>query len=71
MTAPSSATRPAASVHGWVAHLRAGGTTPWLEWTDPGAGDEPAGRALPGAQQLELLRRINLARPSSARPRGD
>ena len=62
VTAPSSATRPAASVHGWVAHLRAGGTTPWLEWTDPGAGDEPAGRALPGAQQLELLRRINLAR---------
>ena len=62
VTAPSSATRPAASVHGWVAHLRAGGTTPWLAWTDPGAGDEPAGRALPGAQQLELLRRINLAR---------
>jgi hypothetical protein len=67
VTAPSSATRPAASVHGWVAHLRAGGTTPWLEWTDPGAGDEPVGRALPGAQQLELLRRINLARdPRSA-----
>jgi hypothetical protein len=70
-----SATRPAGSVHGWVAHLRAGGTTPWLEWTDPstdpGPDPAPAGRALPGAQQLELLRRVNLARESSARPRGE
>ena len=63
-----SATRPAGSVHGWVAHLRAGGTTPWLEWTDPGADHEPAGRGVPGAQQLELLRRINLARQSGPRP---
>jgi hypothetical protein len=44
--------------HGWIAHLRAGGTTPWRVWT----GDaEPVVRALPGAQQLELLRRINSA----------
>ena len=75
MTALPSATRPAGSVHGWVAHLRAGGTTPWLSWTDPEpgpAGDPgPPGRALPGAQQLELLRRINLALESSTRPRGD
>ncbi len=43
---------------GWVAHLRDGGTTPWREW----AGDAPAaGPALPGAQQLELLRRVNRA----------
>ncbi len=48
---------------GWVAHLRAGGTTPWLEWTAAAA---PSARVLPGAQQLELLRRINLAAP----PRG-
>ena len=41
---------------GWVAHLRDGGTTPWREWS--GAG-EPHGRSLPGAQQLELLRRLN------------
>lgn len=71
----ASATRPAGSVHGWVAHLRAGGTTPWLAWTDPPTepSSDPAsgGRALPGAQQLELLRRINLALESSARPRGD
>lgn len=41
---------------GWVAHLRAGGTTPWTSWTGTG---EVRGRLLPGAQQLELLRRIN------------
>lgn len=41
---------------GWVAHLQTGGTTPWRDWT--GAG-EPRGRILPGAQQLELLRRLN------------
>lgn len=45
---------------GWVAHLREGGTTPWTTWT----GDGPAtGPLLPGAQQLELLRRLNLAGP--------
>ncbi|HEU5036844.1 MAG TPA: hypothetical protein VFT70_07560 [Nocardioides sp.] len=43
---------------GWVAHLRAGGTTPWRDWTGEG---EPRGRVLPGAQQLELLRRLNRA----------
>ena len=61
----------AARAWGWVAHLREGGTTPWLDWH----GTAPAsGRTLPGAQQLELLRRINLARTSaagsSARARG-
>ncbi|PKH38287.1 hypothetical protein SAMN05192575_10557 [Nocardioides alpinus] len=54
--------------HSWVAHLRAGGTTPWLAWSDASP-DPRAPGPLPGAQQLELLRRINLA--SSARPRGD
>jgi hypothetical protein len=43
---------------GWVAHLRSGGTTPWRDWTGEG---EPRGRVLPGAQQLELLRRLNQA----------
>jgi hypothetical protein len=48
---------------GWVAHLRAGGTTPWRSWrARPDASvDWASGRALPGAQQLELLRRLNLA----------
>ena len=41
---------------GWVAHLRSGGTTPWRDWTSQG---ERNGRALPGAQQLEVLRRLN------------
>lgn len=66
-----SATGSSALAHGWVAHLRAGGTTPWLAWAaEDHAADVPA-RALPGAQQLELLRRINLALESSAHPRGD
>lgn len=41
---------------GWVGHLLAGGTTPWSQWHEEG----PAvGRVVPGAQQLELLRRLN------------
>lgn len=49
----------------WVAHLRTGGTTPWRSWSSADATDR--GRFLPGAQQLELLRRLNLAgRPSEA-----
>ena len=43
---------------GWVAHLREGGTTPWQAWS--GLADSQ-GRYLPGAQQLALLRRLNLA----------
>lgn len=65
-----SAAESSGRAHSWVEHLRAGGTTPWLAWAGgptTGAGD--AG-PLPGAQQLELLRRINLAAESSAQPRG-
>lgn len=43
---------------GWVAHLRDGGTVPWTDWAGSA---EPAGPVLPGAQQLELLRRVNEA----------
>jgi hypothetical protein len=51
---------------GWAAALRDGATTPWSEW----AGEaEPAGRFLPGVQQLEVLRRLNgLAGPSRPDP---
>ena len=42
---------------GWVHHLRDGGTTPWTEWAEAGT---PLAPAVPGAQQLELLRRLNL-----------
>ena len=60
-----------ARAHSWVAHLRHGGTTPWLAWSDPpGTGVAPTG-PVPGAQQLELLRRINLAAGSGAQPRGE
>lgn len=41
---------------GWVEHLRAGGTTPWSDWTASGPS---AGPVIPGAQQLELLRHLN------------
>jgi hypothetical protein len=44
---------------GWVAHLRDGGTTPWAAWGTDAAADEQVSRFLPGAQQLELLRRLN------------
>jgi hypothetical protein len=43
---------------GWAAHLRDGGTTPWRDWAAEGTAH---GRHLPGAQQLELLRRLNEA----------
>lgn len=51
----------------WVAHLRHGGTTPWSDW-ESASGEAPAtpppeAGGLPGAQQLELLRRLNLAGP--------
>ena len=48
----------------WVDHLRAGGSTPWAAWLDARADvDDPrrGDRLLPGAQQLELLRRLNEA----------
>lgn len=70
----------AARAWSWVAHLRAGGCTPWGGWTGryatAGAGEGPSGpsgssavsvsgrlglQVLPGAQQLELLRRVNAA----------
>jgi hypothetical protein len=47
---------------GWVVHLRSGGTTPWSAWQEPAPAREQAGRYLPGAQQLELLRRLNQQR---------
>jgi hypothetical protein len=45
-----------------VAHLRDGGTTPWSAWGTLAGADEQSGRYLPGAQQLELLRRLNQLR---------
>ncbi len=61
MTGPGTATA-------WVGHLRAGGTTPWQHWrteeadlSEKGRPEEarPTPAPLPGAQQLELLRRLN------------
>ncbi|HEY3529881.1 MAG TPA: hypothetical protein VGK78_12095 [Nocardioides sp.] len=47
---------------GWVAHLRDGGTTPWSAWGSAAGADQHFGRYLPGAQQLELVRRLNQRR---------
>ncbi|WP_248579772.1 hypothetical protein [Nocardioides sp. InS609-2] len=50
---------------GWVEHLRAGGTTGWRDWRTTTAPNSGHGRVVPGAQQLELLRRVNaVARPA-------
>ncbi|WP_134765753.1 hypothetical protein [Nocardioides sp. 1609] len=64
-------TRDADPALAWVAHLRAGGTEPWTSWrarhddAPVGASSPAASRTpsayVPGAQQLELLRRLNLA----------
>jgi hypothetical protein len=60
----------------WADHLRDGGTTPWLTWLDqrpdpadmdaaaPGAGTERG--PLPGAAQLELVRRLASRSPAPA-----
>jgi hypothetical protein len=54
----------------WADHLRAGGTTPWLEWlrtTPVDPRPEVADRGpVPGAAQLELVRRLALRRPGRA-----
>jgi hypothetical protein len=55
----SAADEGEARAWGWVNHLRSGGTTPWSAWHEPAPHAERAGRYLPGAQQLELLRRLN------------
>jgi hypothetical protein len=50
---------------GWVASLRDGGTTPWSQWP-AGRTAAPSARDLPGVQQLELARRVNLAAEAAA-----
>jgi hypothetical protein len=48
----------------WVEHVRNGGTTPWLTWartrssTAASAGSARTGPHLPGAAELELVRRL-------------
>jgi len=45
----------------WADHLRAGGTTPWVQWVSTAPRDVPGlqGRGrVPGAAQLELVRRL-------------
>ncbi len=64
--AAGTTSRPAGGP-GWVEHLRGGGTARWSDWLKSyGPAGELRRGALPGAQELELLRRLNLAgRPSA------
>jgi hypothetical protein len=69
VTPPQRSPAPAESAGvarawGWIAHLRSGGATPWSQWREPAPPAEQAGRSLPGAQQLELLRRLNALGPT-------
>jgi hypothetical protein len=53
---------------GWAAALREGSTTRWQEWPADGTGEGDAFRDdLPGAQQLGLLRRLNVAAERAGR----
>lgn len=53
---------------GWAAALRDGSTTAWLDWPADGSGEgAPLSASLPGAQQLALLRRLNLAARAAGR----
>ena len=63
MTAPPGPSYEQA-VRSWTDHLRGGGTTPWSAWVATGSGADvavPAGWSVPGAAQLELVRRLALA----------
>lgn len=60
---------------GWAGALREGSTTTWSEWLESSQSAQPrdvggtapaTGRDLPGAQQLELLRRVNVAHESAS-----
>ena len=60
-----------AAAWSWADHLRDGGTTPWLAWlrTTPAGGTDVPGRGpVPGAAQLELVRRLAGRRTG---PQGD
>ncbi len=67
---PAPARTHEETARAWVAHLRSGGTTTWDAWRERGSAG-PAGSVgeplvlvgghLPGAQQLELLRRTTIA----------
>lgn len=55
---------------GWAAALRDGATISWQEWLARDEQAEPFAANLPGAQQLALLRRLNLTGPVPAATAG-
>ncbi len=52
----------------WVDHLRHGGSTPWLRWSAPEAAAPPDSATLPGAAELEFVRRLADRAPASLAP---
>jgi hypothetical protein len=63
VTPPVSDSAFRAAAWSWVDHLRAGGTTPWTAWTAPGGEEMTSSRGrVPGAAQLELVRRLAVRR---------
>jgi len=67
MSRPADDSSHAALVHAWAEHLRGGGTTPWLTYA-PAApvGATGAEEPLPGAAQLEVVRRLAARRTPAA-----
>lgn len=63
------ATQQQSRAWAWVQHLHQGGTTAWSAFDAAPVDRLPGFQLLPGAQHLELLRRINLAAPSYPAPR--
>ena len=61
MSGPAVTSRPAGyreAAWSWTQHLRSAGSTPWSAWTgDPGQ-PVPGDWTVPGAAQLELVRRL-------------
>lgn len=68
---PGRAAGYEAAVRSWAAHLVGGGTTDWRTWLDrhpePPASPAPAVEVLPGAAQLELVRRLATSGPAVER----
>lgn len=60
-----------AAAWAWADHLRAGGTTPWSRWAARPATHPPADARgpVPGAAELELVRRLAERRAAAARRR--
>jgi hypothetical protein len=62
-----SQTQASGRAWGWLAAVLDGAGTPWAEWTDSAGAAEPRLPFFQAAQQLEALRRLNLAAAATGR----